>query len=80
MFAQESVKTEDVARELQAVRAAIGSGEEVERFAKAAFQAYHAVISENGNVKIDLSEVPAPSKTPSARTVRSVSPQSLSYP
>src|SRR5829696_2556581 len=58
MFAQESVKTEDVARELQAVRAAIGSGEEVERFAKAAFQAYHAVISQNGNVKIDLSEVP----------------------
>ena len=58
MFAQESVKTEDVARELHAVRAAIGSGEEVERFAKTAFQAYHAVISENGNVKIDLSEVP----------------------
>ena len=58
MFAQESVKTEDVARELQAVRAAIGSGEEVEHFAKTAFQAYHAVVSENGNVKIDLSEVP----------------------
>jgi hypothetical protein len=58
MFAQESVKTEDVARELQAVRAAIGSGEEVERFAKAAFQAHGAVISQNGNVKIDLSEVP----------------------
>lgn len=50
MFAQESVKTEDVARELQAVRAAIGSETEVERFAKAAFQAYHATVSENGNV------------------------------
>jgi hypothetical protein len=58
MFAQESVKTEDVARELRAVRAAIGSGTEVERFAKAAFQAHGAVISENGIVKIDLSEVP----------------------
>ena len=58
MFAQESVKTEDVARELHAVRAAIGSGEEVERFAKAAFKAHGAVVSENGNVKIDLSEVP----------------------
>src|SRR5829696_4747689 len=58
MFAQESVKTEDVARELHAVRAAIGSGDEVERFAKEAFKAYHAVISQNGNLKIDLSEVP----------------------
>jgi hypothetical protein len=58
MFAQESVKTEDVARKLQAVRAAIGSGEEVERFAKTAFRAHGAVISQNGNVKIDLTEVP----------------------
>lgn len=58
MFAQESVKVEEVARELEAVRSAIGSGEEVERFAKAAFKAHGAHISENGNVKIDLSEVP----------------------
>ncbi len=58
MFAQETVKTEEVARELEAVRSAIGSGEQVERFAKTAFRAHGAVISENGNVKIDLSEVP----------------------
>lgn len=58
MFAQESVKVEEVARELEAVRSAIGGGEEVERFAKAAFKAHGAHISENGNVKIDLSEVP----------------------
>ena len=58
MFAQESVKVEEVARELEAVRSAIGGGEEVERFAKAAFQAHGAHVSENGNVKIDLSDVP----------------------
>ena len=57
MFAQESVKTEDVARELRAVRAAIGSGTEVESFAKSAFRAHGATVSENGNVKIDLSDV-----------------------
>ena len=58
MFAQETVKVEEVARELEAVRSAIGSGVEVASFAKDAFRAYGAVVSENGNVKIDLSEVP----------------------
>jgi hypothetical protein len=58
MFAQETVKVEEVARELEAVRYAIGSGVEVASFAKDAFRTYGAVISENGNVKIDLSEVP----------------------
>ncbi len=58
MFAQETVKVEEVARELEAVRSAIGSGAEVSYFAKDAFRAYGALVSENGNVKIDLSEVP----------------------
>ena len=58
MFAQETVKVEEVARELEAVRSAIGSGVEVASFAKDAFRAHGAVVSENGNVKIDLSEVP----------------------
>ncbi|MDP9438446.1 MAG: DEAD/DEAH box helicase, partial [Actinomycetota bacterium] len=58
MFAQETVKVEDVARELEAVHSAIGSGVEVASFAKDAFRAYGAVVGENGNVKIDLTEVP----------------------
>jgi len=58
MFAQETVKVEEVARELEAVRSAIGGGAEVASFAKDAFRTHGAVVSENGNVKIDLSEVP----------------------
>ena len=58
MFAQRTVRVEEVARELAAVRSAIGSGVDVAGFAKESFLAHGAIISENGNVKIDLSEVP----------------------
>lgn len=58
VFAQESVKTEDVARELAEVQAAIGSGSDVERFVRYSLSDYGATISVNGNIKIDLSEVP----------------------
>ena len=42
----------------QAVRAAIGSGVDVERFAIEAFQAHGATVSRNGDVKFDVKEVP----------------------
>lgn len=58
MFAQRTVDPEEVARELRAVRSAVGSGVDVADFAKASLRAHGAVISVNGNVKIDLSEVP----------------------
>ncbi len=58
VFAQESVKTDDVARELEAVQAAIGSGSDVERFTHQALEDYGATVNTNGNMKIDLSEVP----------------------
>lgn len=58
VFAQESVKVEDVARELEAVQAAIGAGSDVKRFTHQALADYGATISVNGNMKIDLSEVP----------------------
>ncbi|MDP9437802.1 MAG: DEAD/DEAH box helicase, partial [Actinomycetota bacterium] len=60
VFAQESVKVEDVARELEAVQAAIGAGSDVQRFTHQALTDYGATISVNGNTKIDLSEVPRP--------------------
>jgi hypothetical protein len=59
MFAQETIKVEEVARELQAVRAAIGSNLDVATFTKDAFRAHNAVITGNGTVKLDLREVPA---------------------
>lgn len=58
VFAQESVKVEDVARELQAVQTAIGAGSDVQHFTRQALADYGATISVNGNTKIDLHEVP----------------------
>ena len=60
MFAQESIKVEEVARELAAVQAAIGSSVDVERFTTEALQAYGAVVSrQNDTVSFDLAETPA---------------------
>jgi hypothetical protein len=60
MFAQEAIKVDEVAAELQAVRSAIGSGVDVATFTKQAFGAYGAVVSANGTgeVQVDLGEVP----------------------
>lgn len=58
VFAQETVKVDDVARELRDVQAAIGDGSDVERFTLQALDDYGAAISPNGNFKIDLREVP----------------------
>ncbi len=60
MFAQETIKVDEVAAELAAVQSAIGSGVDVETFTKSAFNAYGAVISPQGEgmVAFDLNEVP----------------------
>lgn len=58
LFAQEAIKVEEVARELQAVRAVIGSGVDVEMFTIEAFRAHGATVSHNGDVKFNLNEVP----------------------
>ena len=59
MFAQETIKTDEVARELQAVQAAIGSSTDVAEFTKTAFKAHGAIISErNGTVELGLGELP----------------------
>lgn len=58
MFAQETIKVDEVARELQAVRSAIGSGVDVERFTIDAFQAHGATVSRNGDVKFDVKDAP----------------------
>jgi superfamily II DNA or RNA helicase len=67
MFAQESIKVDEVARELRATQAAIGSGVEVATFAWEALRAHGAVVSEKGKratngqsgaLEVDLTEIP----------------------
>ncbi|HXF72478.1 MAG TPA: helicase-related protein, partial [Actinomycetota bacterium] len=58
MFAQESLKPEEVARELEEVRAAIGSGADVRRFVRTALEALGAALEENEEaLTVDLSGV-----------------------
>lgn len=60
MFAQESLNkyVDDVRREVESMRAAIGSRLDVESFTTEAFRASGAVVSRNGSVKFNLAEVP----------------------
>jgi len=58
MFAQQAIKVDEVAAELQAARTAVGSGVDVARFMKDAVQMHGGVVSPNGAVKFDLTETP----------------------
>ncbi|MCH8961692.1 MAG: DEAD/DEAH box helicase, partial [Bacteroidetes bacterium] len=58
MFAQRSIKVDDVARELQDVRAAMGSHLDVERFVDEAVRLYEGVVHCNGATTINLDETP----------------------
>lgn len=58
MFAQETIKVEEVARELREARAAVGAGVDVQNFTVEALRASGAAVSLNGSVKLDLKETP----------------------
>ncbi len=58
MFAQETIRVEEVARELRAARTAVGSGVDVAAFTREALQAHGAAISVNGTLKAVLTDVP----------------------
>lgn len=62
VFNQSTIKVEDVAREVAAVRDAIGSGADVETFVRAAVQAHGGVVRADGRkagcVELDLAEAP----------------------
>lgn len=58
MFAQRTIKVDEVGRELKSVQAAIGSGVAVEAFTSEALRASGAVVSRNGAVEIKLDEAP----------------------
>jgi len=59
MFAQETIKVDEVAKELTDTRSAIGSGAEVARFVQESFQSQGAVITgRNKHLVFDITEVP----------------------
>lgn len=60
MFAQEAIKVEDVARELEAARAAVGGSEAVERFVLDAVRAHGGSVGldRTGALEMDLSHSP----------------------
>lgn len=60
LFAQERIKTDDVVRELEAVRAAIGGPLDVRRFVEGTVLAHGGVVAPapGGAVRIDLREAP----------------------
>lgn len=58
MFAQESIKVDEVARELRDAQEAVGRGADVDGFVRGAVQASGGTAHGNGVVHIDLSEAP----------------------
>jgi superfamily II DNA or RNA helicase len=59
IFSQQSIKVEEVAQELESVRAAIGSGVDVERFVRETVAAHKGVATHgsDGSVRLDLREL-----------------------
>ena len=58
MFAQSSIKVEEVAAELEAARQAVGADDELKLFMRDAVRLHRGTITENGAVNIDLSDSP----------------------
>jgi hypothetical protein len=58
LFAQETIKVDEVVRELQASREAVGSGLDVAGFIRTALAACGAVIEGDAPLTIDLTELP----------------------
>lgn len=60
MFAQETIKVDEVTRELAAVRDAIGSSVDIAAFTELALKEHGGVVSQcdDGSIKVDLQEVP----------------------
>ena len=58
MFAQASIKVDEVAQELAEMRAAIGSSFDVKRFTHDALRANRAVVAGDEAVRVELAEAP----------------------
>lgn len=62
IFAQQSIKVDDVARELESVRESIGSDHDIKHFSKLALISSKAIVSDthDGGCNVDLAESPVP--------------------
>ena len=58
MFAQEGIKVDEVSRELEAAREAVGLSIDVSSFVGQSLQRHKAVVSGEDPLKVDLTEVP----------------------
>jgi superfamily II DNA or RNA helicase len=58
MFAQETIKVEEVVREVEAARTAVGSGVDVAAFTRTALAAHRANVSGTDTIQVDLTETP----------------------
>lgn len=58
LFAQQTIKVEDVVRELEAARDAVGSGVDVAGFVRSALAASKAAVDGDDPLKVDLTEAP----------------------
>jgi len=71
MFAQETIKVDEVAGELKAVRSAIGSGVDVASFVRdAALSHRGTVAASNGSLTVDLAESPPALREAAGRSTR----------
>jgi superfamily II DNA or RNA helicase len=58
LFAQETIKVDEVSRELQAAQEAVGSGVDVESFTRNALQTVGATVQGKDLVQVDANEAP----------------------
>lgn len=58
LFAQETIKVDEVSRELQAAQEAVGSGVNVESFTRYALQMVGASVQSKDNLQVDVTETP----------------------
>jgi superfamily II DNA or RNA helicase len=58
LFAHHAIRTDEVVRELAAVRRAIGSASDAARFSKQAFKAHGASVSDGDPMRVNLKETP----------------------
>ncbi|MCS6976904.1 MAG: DEAD/DEAH box helicase, partial [Gemmatales bacterium] len=58
MFAQETIKVDEVLREVEAARAAVGSSGDVASFCRAALTACRAAVSGTDTIQVDLTDAP----------------------
>jgi hypothetical protein len=58
LFAQETIKVDEVSRELQAAQEAVGSGVDVESFTRNALQMVGATVQGKGMIHVDATEAP----------------------